>query len=64
MEQRSVGVGSRVRVRDEDGEAEFEPAGDRADPFAGRSACTPRSAVRFLVGARETTSATGRRTVS
>jgi transcription elongation factor GreA len=29
-------VGSRVRVRDEDGEAEFELAGELADPFQGK----------------------------
>jgi transcription elongation factor GreA len=35
MEMLAVTVGSRVRIRDDDGEAEFELAGELADPFAG-----------------------------
>jgi transcription elongation factor GreA len=36
MDQQVAQVGSRVRIRDEDGEAVIELAAELADPFEGR----------------------------
>jgi transcription elongation factor GreA len=36
VNETSAQIGSRVRIRDEDGESEFELARELADPFQGR----------------------------